>query len=147
MVRAIGVVVMVSSVAVVVQGFSAEFGQAGVARFFASTDGWDTPILNDRAAPRYPRAQVLSAHDRRLVDDWIGTVGARLVNDGCGTVVAPPDRRGAVARLPAGAAVFRVVEVDVVWVGGKLGGLAVRRGVEGVDDARVAAAVDLEVEG
>jgi len=74
--------VLLSYLDVVVQGFLAEFGPAGVARFFASTDGWDTPILNDRAAPRYPRAQVLSAHDRRLVDDWLGTVGARMVNDG-----------------------------------------------------------------
>lgn len=45
-----------------------EFGEAGVARFFATTDGWDAPILDDRAKPQYPRAQQLSSAETALVD-------------------------------------------------------------------------------
>ena len=32
--------ILLSYLDVVVQGYLAEFGEAGVARFFASTDGW-----------------------------------------------------------------------------------------------------------
>lgn len=60
--------ILLSYLDVVVQGYAREFGVDGVARFFASTHGWDTPILNDRAAPRYPRHQRLSREDRALVD-------------------------------------------------------------------------------
>lgn len=60
--------ILLSYLDVVVQGYLAEFGEAGVTRFFASTDGWDTPILNDRAAPRYPRAQTLNRSETALVD-------------------------------------------------------------------------------
>ncbi len=52
----------------VVQGFLREFGPDGAADFFASTDGWDAPILNDRATPIYPRAQALTHDERAFVD-------------------------------------------------------------------------------
>ena len=45
-------VILMSYLDVVIQGFLREFGTTGVARFFATTSGWDTPVLNDRAAPR-----------------------------------------------------------------------------------------------
>jgi hypothetical protein len=63
---------------VVVQGFLHEFGEAGVAAFFDTTDGWDTPVLNDRAAPRYPRHKVLSAAETALVDDHLARLSARV---------------------------------------------------------------------
>lgn len=66
--------ILLSYLDVVVQGYLDEFGEAGVARFFETTDGWDAPIRDDRAAPAYPRAQVLRADERALVDRWLGQV-------------------------------------------------------------------------
>ncbi|MEP5732145.1 MAG: gamma-glutamylcyclotransferase family protein [Sulfitobacter sp.] len=60
--------ILLSYLDVVVQGFLTEFGETGVAEFFATTNGWDTPILDDRAAPQYPRHRVLSAQETALVD-------------------------------------------------------------------------------
>ena len=42
----------------------------------ATTDGWHVPVLDDRAAPRYPRAQTLTDRERILVDDALATAGA-----------------------------------------------------------------------
>ncbi len=53
---------------VVVQGYLRVFGENGAARFFETTDGWDAPILDDRAAPQYPRHQRLTAQETALVD-------------------------------------------------------------------------------
>ncbi|MEP2892433.1 gamma-glutamylcyclotransferase family protein [Tateyamaria sp.] len=60
--------ILLSYLDVVVQGFLREFGEAGAEAFFATTDGWDTPVYNDRAAPLYPRAQKLSAQEQMLTD-------------------------------------------------------------------------------
>ena len=59
---------LLSYLDVVVQGFLREFGEAGVEEFFATTDNWDTPVLDDRGAPRYPRALPVTAHERGLTD-------------------------------------------------------------------------------
>ncbi len=72
--------VLLSYLDVVVQGFHAEFGRDGVARFFATTDGWQAPIINDRATPLYPRAQQLANSVLALVDDHLTALGARLVD-------------------------------------------------------------------
>ena len=66
--------ILLSYLDVVVQGYLAEFGKAGVARFFATTDGWGGPILNDRADPVYPRAQGLSHAETALVDHHLAEV-------------------------------------------------------------------------
>ncbi len=63
--------ILLSYLDVVVQGFLAEFGEAGVEGFFATTDGWNAGILDDRAKPAYPRHQKLSTTERRLVDGAI----------------------------------------------------------------------------
>lgn len=63
---------------VVVQGFLHEFGPQGVAHFFDTTDGWETPILNDRAAPEYPRHQTLTSEETALVDHHLERLSARL---------------------------------------------------------------------
>ncbi len=71
--------VLMSYLDAVVQGFLAEFGEAGVAEFFQTTDGWDhAPILNDRARPVYGRHQRLDAQQTQMVDDWLFRVGARV---------------------------------------------------------------------
>ena len=61
----------------VVQGYLREYGEAGADRFFATTDGWEAPFLNDRAAPRYPRHQQLAPDETAFVDDRL----ARLAVD------------------------------------------------------------------
>ena len=67
-------VILQSYLDVVVQGFLREFGEDGVARFFSSTSGWETPILNDRAAPRYQRAQQLTKAEIAVVDHYIAAL-------------------------------------------------------------------------
>lgn len=71
--------VLLSYIDVVVQGYLREFGAAGVQRFFDTTDGWEAPIMDDRAAPIYGRHQRLSPEERLLVDDHLRAVDARLV--------------------------------------------------------------------
>lgn len=71
--------VLLSYLDTVVQGYLREFGEAGVARFFATTAGWDAPILNDRATPRYTRHQRLASDEAALVDDGIREVAARVI--------------------------------------------------------------------
>ncbi|NNE79783.1 MAG: gamma-glutamylcyclotransferase [Silicimonas sp.] len=60
--------ILLSYIDVVVQGYLAEFGPQGVRNFFATTDGWDAPILNDRAKPVYSRHQELTPEEAALVD-------------------------------------------------------------------------------
>ena len=60
----------------VVAGYLAEFGVEGVARFFETTLGWDAPVADDRAAPLYPRAPVLTEEVRGLTDGYLERLGA-----------------------------------------------------------------------
>lgn len=60
--------ILLSYLDVVIQGYLRHFGEEGVARFIETTDGWEAPVLNDRAAPQYPRAQRLSSRETGLVD-------------------------------------------------------------------------------
>ena len=71
-------VILLSYLDVVVQGFLNHFGAEGVERFFDTTDGWQTPILNDRANPSYPRHQTLTAAETNLVDHYLNRSTARL---------------------------------------------------------------------
>ena len=70
--------ILLSYLDAVVQGFLREFGAGGVAAFFDTTDGWHLPVLDDRAAPIYPRAQRLSAAETALVDDHLAERGCRV---------------------------------------------------------------------
>ncbi|MEM6940165.1 MAG: gamma-glutamylcyclotransferase family protein [Pseudomonadota bacterium] len=70
--------ILLSYLDVVVQGFLREFGEAGVIAFFDTTDGWDTPILNDRDAPEYPRHQALTQNETALVDDHLARLLAQI---------------------------------------------------------------------
>ncbi len=71
--------VLLSYIDVVVQGYLAEFGEAGVAEFFATTDGWEAPILNDRADPVYPRHQTLTASETELVEHHLSPLRANRI--------------------------------------------------------------------
>jgi hypothetical protein len=70
--------ILLSYLDVVVQGYLREFGLDGVRHFFQTTDGWDAPILNDRAAPRYPRHQKLNLQEQDLIDSHLKELGAEV---------------------------------------------------------------------
>ena len=71
--------VLLSYIDVVVQGFLREFGEAGAQRFFDTTSGWDTPIIHDRAAPRYPRHQQLSTDETALLDHHLEALNVGFI--------------------------------------------------------------------
>ena len=73
--------ILLSYVDVVVQGYLREFGPEGVARFFETTHGWDAPVLDDRARPRYPRHQALDAAERALSDEHLARLDVRVIRD------------------------------------------------------------------
>ena len=75
--------ILLSYLDVVVQGFLREFGEDGAADFFATTAGWEAPVLDDRAAPRYPRHKVLDRGERAFVETRLAGLGARIL---------PPDQ-------------------------------------------------------
>jgi hypothetical protein len=70
--------ILLSYLDVVTAGFWREYGADGVARFYATTTGW-TDILDDRAQPRYPRAQNVGDVVTGLVDAHLGALGVRVV--------------------------------------------------------------------
>ena len=74
--------VLLSYIDVVVQGYLREYGAAGAEHFFSTTTGWSAPILDDRAAPVYPRAQRLSDAERAVVDAGLMRFGCRIVSAG-----------------------------------------------------------------
>jgi hypothetical protein len=61
---------------VVIQGYLQEFGPAGAANFFKTTDNWG-PIIDDRADPVYERHQSLTVEQTAFVDHHIATVQNR----------------------------------------------------------------------
>ncbi|MGR3805339.1 gamma-glutamylcyclotransferase family protein [Marinibacterium profundimaris] len=71
--------ILMSYLDVVVQGYLRVFGEAGAHRFFETTEGWDSPILNDRAKPHYPRHQTLSTAERAFVDDKLAALNVPIV--------------------------------------------------------------------
>lgn len=69
--------ILLSYLDTVLQGFLAEFGPQGVAAFLATTAGWEAPVVDDRAAPRYPRACALGEAEREAVDAGLAALGVR----------------------------------------------------------------------
>ena len=70
--------ILLSYLDVVVQGFYEVYGAQGVQDFFDTTDGWNTPIVNDRASPIYPRHQQLTQAQTQLVDDHLVRLSAQV---------------------------------------------------------------------
>lgn len=70
--------ILLSYLDVVVQGYLNEFGEAGAALFFATTHGWDAPVLDDRCAPLYPRHQLLTREEARFVDDALEALECKV---------------------------------------------------------------------
>lgn len=63
--------ILLSYLDVVIQGFIRTHGPNAVQHFIDTTTGWNRPILNDRAKPLYPRAQVLTQDEQTAVDGLI----------------------------------------------------------------------------
>jgi hypothetical protein len=70
--------ILLSYVDAVFQGYLREFGKAGAERFCTTTDGWDTPVRDDRMQPIYPRAQQLTREEQAFVDDMLLTLRAKV---------------------------------------------------------------------
>lgn len=68
--------VTLSYLDVVIEGFWTEFGPAGVARFFESTTGW-AAVLDDRMAPRYPRARPVARALCDVTDSYLDALNVR----------------------------------------------------------------------
>ncbi len=60
--------ILLSYLDVVLQGFMQIYGHDGPDHFFATTDGWDRSVQNDRNAPIYPRHRRLNATELQRVD-------------------------------------------------------------------------------
>ncbi|KKL71217.1 hypothetical protein LCGC14_2097120 [marine sediment metagenome] len=71
--------ILLSYLDVVIQGYLQEFGPEGADRFFETTDGWDAPILDDRAAPFYSRATRLEPSQTAVVDRWLEKLPCTLL--------------------------------------------------------------------
>ncbi len=71
--------ILLSYLDTVLCGYLDLFGTAGVDRFFATTDGWDSPVLDDRKNPVYGRAVVASAARMRLIDQRLDDHAVRRI--------------------------------------------------------------------
>ncbi|WP_116130816.1 gamma-glutamylcyclotransferase family protein [Tropicimonas sp. IMCC34043] len=69
---------LLSYIDTVVQGFLETFGEAGAQRFFATTAGWQIPVLNDRAAPRYLNHRALTRWQQDFVDSELAARTPRI---------------------------------------------------------------------
>jgi hypothetical protein len=72
--------ILLSYLDVVVQGYLHHYGEAGVDRFFETTMGWESPVLNDRARPRYPRHQVLNAGETACVNRRLKALDVQMID-------------------------------------------------------------------
>ncbi|MFP7570025.1 gamma-glutamylcyclotransferase family protein [Marivita sp. S2033] len=70
--------ILLSYIDAVLQGYLQEFGEDGATRFVHTTEGWASPVRNDRADPVYSRAQRLTLAERSFVDDMLVTTRARV---------------------------------------------------------------------
>ena len=71
--------ILLSYLDVVLQGFMQIYGELGARGFMDTTDQWDRPVLDDRAAPLYPRHQKLEHKQRQLVDALCKDYGLNLI--------------------------------------------------------------------
>ncbi|WP_316859655.1 gamma-glutamylcyclotransferase family protein [uncultured Cohaesibacter sp.] len=72
--------ILQSYIDAVMQGFLEKFGVEGLQRFVAETDGWHTPILQDRQRPLYPRSVELTLEEEALVDRYVNQSHAPMVS-------------------------------------------------------------------
>ena len=71
-----GAPILLSYLETVIQGFHDLHGTQGAFRFFEETDGWETLIFDDRAAPLYPRHVPSSPEALTVLESGLRRVGA-----------------------------------------------------------------------
>ena len=71
--------ILLSYLDAVIAGFARLHGEGAPARFFAETEGWGAPVVDDRAAPVYPRHVPGDGSVTALVDALLVERGARIV--------------------------------------------------------------------
>ena len=59
---------------VVMQGYYREYGEAGLGKFMASTNGFELPVNEDRAMPYYSRHQTISDRESAIFDQYLPRV-------------------------------------------------------------------------
>lgn len=72
--------VLLSYLDTCVEGYLDIFGEAGPGRFFETTDGWDTPVLDDRPAPIYRRHTAPGAAVREITDAALARLSVRRMS-------------------------------------------------------------------
>ncbi|MBA4783911.1 MAG: gamma-glutamylcyclotransferase [Rhizobiales bacterium] len=65
----------------VLHGYLQAYGEEGIDHFIETTDGWETPILNDRDNPLYPRAVPISDEAKRFFDARLKAVGVTILQE------------------------------------------------------------------
>ncbi|MCK5932120.1 MAG: gamma-glutamylcyclotransferase, partial [Fulvimarina manganoxydans] len=75
----LGSMILQSYLDAVMQGFRSLYGDDGLRRFVSETEGFETRIVKDRAAPRYPRFVALGPGEAELFDRLAEARGARFV--------------------------------------------------------------------
>lgn len=73
-----GAFILQSYLDAVLQGFHGLYGPEGVRRFVSETDGFETRLLTDRRAPRYPRSVTLGEGEADLFDGLLRERGVRF---------------------------------------------------------------------
>ena len=53
-------------------------GEPGLRHFFESTEGWDTPVLDDRDAPRYQHAQTLDGDQAEMFESVLADYSVKI---------------------------------------------------------------------
>ena len=71
-----GSAILQSYLDAVMQGFRMLYGGEGLKRFVDGTQGFETRVLKDRHAPRYPRAVKLEEGEAELFDRLVSERGA-----------------------------------------------------------------------
>jgi hypothetical protein len=69
--------ILLSYLDTVIAGYLAVYGPQGAAHFFETTSGWQAPVLDDRAAPRYQRAVAPVPEVIERVDEALASFGSR----------------------------------------------------------------------
>lgn len=75
-----GAVILQSYLDAVLQGFNALYGPDGVRRFVRETEGFETRLVEDRHAPRYPRSVTVGEGEAAFFDDLLRERGARFAS-------------------------------------------------------------------
>ncbi|MDY8107649.1 gamma-glutamylcyclotransferase family protein [Fulvimarina sp. 2208YS6-2-32] len=74
-----GSAILQSYLDAVMQGFRDLYGDDGLKRFVERTEGFETRLLRDRSAPRYPRSVPLEAGEAELFDSLVDARGAHAI--------------------------------------------------------------------